>query len=203
MCDSLDCLFIPPIFLFLFIPIPRCINYWSFFFFFFFGLFRATLAAHGSSQARGHIGAVAASLYLGCSNSGSVTHWVRAGIEPSSSSSCILVGSLLLSHKGERLYLFIFEALNKYWNQLCYSFFQSFNYVWLLHCTWILQSGCHFYGNHDGTLLLNKLYKSKMKISWHLEVKMEKQEFLLWCDGISSILGLLGHKFNSQPGTVD
>ena len=32
-------------------------------FFFFFGLFRVTLKAHGGSQARGRIGAVAAGIY--------------------------------------------------------------------------------------------------------------------------------------------
>ena len=68
--------------------------------------FRAAPVAHGSSQARGRIGAVAASLHHSHSNAGSklclrpaptahgntgsLTHWVRPGIKPSS--SCILVG---------------------------------------------------------------------------------------------------------------
>ena len=42
--------------------------------FFFFGLFRATLAAHGGSQTRGVIRATAASLYHSHSNAGSLTH---------------------------------------------------------------------------------------------------------------------------------
>ena len=45
-------------------------------------LIRATPAAYGSSQARGQIGAVAACLHHNCSNAGSLTHWVRPGIEP-------------------------------------------------------------------------------------------------------------------------
>ena len=40
----------------------------------FFGLFRATLAAYGGSQARGPIGAVAAGLYHSHSNVGSELH---------------------------------------------------------------------------------------------------------------------------------
>ena len=39
-----------------------------FFFFFFFWLFRATPAVYGTSQARGQIGASAASLYYSYSN---------------------------------------------------------------------------------------------------------------------------------------
>ena len=42
--------------------------------FFFFLLFRATPAAHGSSQARGQIGAIAAGLHPSHSNIGSLTH---------------------------------------------------------------------------------------------------------------------------------
>ena len=43
----------------------------SVFFFFFFGLFRAAPGAHGGSQARGPIGAVAAGLRQSRSNAGS------------------------------------------------------------------------------------------------------------------------------------
>ena len=46
-------------------------NLFIFFFFFFFCLFRATLMAYGGSQARGLIGAVAASLCQSHSNAGS------------------------------------------------------------------------------------------------------------------------------------
>ena len=42
--------------------------------FFFFWLFRAAPAAYGSSQARGPIGAIAASLHHNHSNSGSELH---------------------------------------------------------------------------------------------------------------------------------
>ena len=71
----------------------------------FFFFFRAAPMAHGSSQARGWIGATAASLYQSqqCwiqavsvtyttahANAWSLTHWTRPGIEPLS--SWILVG---------------------------------------------------------------------------------------------------------------
>ena len=56
----------------------------------FFGLFRAAPAAYGSSHVRGWIRAAASSLYHSHSNAGSLTHWVRPGIEPIS--SWILVG---------------------------------------------------------------------------------------------------------------
>ena len=52
----------------------------------FLGIFRAAPLAYGSSKARGQIRATAASI---C-NTGSLTHWVRPGIEPDS--SWILVG---------------------------------------------------------------------------------------------------------------
>ena len=55
-----------------------------------FCLFRATPTTYGSSQARGPIGAEAASLQHRHSNTTSFFHWVRAGIEPES--SWILVG---------------------------------------------------------------------------------------------------------------
>ena len=49
----------------------------------FFCLF--VLFAYGGSQARGRIGAVAASLHNSHSNAGSLTHWARPGIEPATS----------------------------------------------------------------------------------------------------------------------
>ena len=33
-------------------------------------------------------------------------------------------------------------------------------------------------------------------------IKMQSQEFPLWCNGIGGILGTLGHKFNPWPCTV-
>ena len=75
-------------------------------FFVFFCLFRATSVAYGGSQSRGRIGAIAACLHHSHSNEGSkprlrptvtahgnggsLTHWVRPGIKPTS--SWILVG---------------------------------------------------------------------------------------------------------------
>ena len=61
-----------------------------------FLLFRATSMAYGDSQARGQIRAVAAGLHqshsntavtytIAHSNAGSLTHWVRPGIEPATS----------------------------------------------------------------------------------------------------------------------
>ena len=46
---------------------------------------RPTLAAHGSSLARGWIRTTAASLCHSHGNAGSLTHWVRPGIKPTSS----------------------------------------------------------------------------------------------------------------------
>ena len=66
---------------------------------FFFFFFRASLAACGSSQARGQVEAAAAGLHYSPGNTGSepvtyakgqgnarsLTHWMRPGIEPASS----------------------------------------------------------------------------------------------------------------------
>ena len=59
-------------------------------FFLSFCLFRAAPTANGGSQAWGPIWAVVASLRQGHSNAGSLTHWSRPGIEPTS--SWMLVG---------------------------------------------------------------------------------------------------------------
>ena len=77
------------------------INSWIFLFFFFFCIIRAALAAHGGSQARGPIGAIATSLLQSHSNARSephllptyttahgtwaVAHWARPEIEPTTS----------------------------------------------------------------------------------------------------------------------
>ena len=58
--------------------------------FIYFCLFRAAPVAHGGSQARSQIRAVAATLHHSHSNAGSLTHWARPGIQPKS--SWILVG---------------------------------------------------------------------------------------------------------------
>ena len=55
------------------------------FMYLFICFFRATLTVCGSSQTRGRIGATAAGLHRSHSNTGSLTHWARPGIEPTSS----------------------------------------------------------------------------------------------------------------------
>ena len=50
-----------------------------------FGLFRTAPVAYGGSQARGQIGAVAASLHHSHSNTGSLAGWARPGIKLASS----------------------------------------------------------------------------------------------------------------------
>ena len=60
--------------------------------------FRAASAAYGDSQARGGIGAVAASLPYSHSNAGSLTHRSRPGIEPASLwilVHCTMMGTLV------------------------------------------------------------------------------------------------------------
>ena len=83
------------------------------YFFFFFGLFTAAPVAHGSSQARGQIRATAAGLHhsriqaesatytIAHNNAGSLTHWVRPGMEPAS--SWILVGFVTTERQWEPL----------------------------------------------------------------------------------------------------
>ena len=60
-------------------------RYSFFFFFLFLGLFLGSHPQHMSSQARGPIGAVkTAGLCHSHSNDGSLTHWARPGLEPTS-----------------------------------------------------------------------------------------------------------------------
>ena len=63
---------------------------WYYFLLLLFCLFRAAPIAYGASQARGQIGATAASLHQSHSNVGSLTHWARPGIKPTC--SWVLVG---------------------------------------------------------------------------------------------------------------
>ena len=93
-------------------------------------LFRATLKAYGGSQARGRIGAVATGLYQSHSNAGSeplsgtyttahgstgsLTHWLRPGINPTS--SWILVGFV------------------NHWDATETSFYTVYRTFFLLHC---------------------------------------------------------------------
>jgi len=79
----------------------------SLLFLFFLCLFRAAPTAHGGSQARGRIRATAASLPPSHSNTGSLTHWARPGIEPAS--SWVLAGSLTAEPRQELPFWF-FEA---------------------------------------------------------------------------------------------
>ena len=60
-------------------------NAHCFIFIFYFFSLRATPEAHGSSQAKGWIGAAAAGLHHSHSNAGSLTSWAGPGIEPASS----------------------------------------------------------------------------------------------------------------------
>ena len=90
--------------------------------------FRATPAAYGGSQARGWIWAVAASLHqshsnvvselssmtytTAHSNTGSVTHWARPGIEPATSwwVELFLMSAVTLGSRGSK-YLLVFISL--------------------------------------------------------------------------------------------
>ena len=67
-------------------------NFIYLFIYLFILLFRAAPLSYGSSQARGWIRAMAISLHHSHSNTRSLTHWVRPGLEPAS--SWILVGFL-------------------------------------------------------------------------------------------------------------
>ena len=69
---------------------------------FFCLLCRATCVAHGSSQARGRIGATVAGLRHSRSNAGSPTHWMRPGTEPASSR--LLVRFIAAEPQREHLY---------------------------------------------------------------------------------------------------
>ena len=64
-------------------------------------LYRAALVAYGGSQARGQITTIAASLHQSPSNTRSLTHWARPGIE--STSSWILVGFITAEPQRELL----------------------------------------------------------------------------------------------------
>ena len=65
-------------------------------------LFTTTPVAYGSSRARGWIAAVAARLHHSDSNTRSLTHWVRLGIEHTSSWRQCRVFNLL-SHDGNSM----------------------------------------------------------------------------------------------------
>ena len=64
---------------------------------------RATCLASGSSPAKGAIGAPAASIHHSHSNTGSLSHWARPGIEPTS--SWIVVGLITAQPQWELLSL--------------------------------------------------------------------------------------------------
>ena len=66
------------------LPLPLTLHL-VFILFYFILFFRVASEAHGSSQAKGQIGAAAAGLHHSHSNARSVTHWVRPGIKPASS----------------------------------------------------------------------------------------------------------------------
>ena len=95
----------------------------------FCSLFRATPVAYGSYQARGRIGAAAASLQHSHSNAGSelclqptpqahsnarsLTQWARPGIKPAS--SCLLVGFISAEPQQELLTQCLDVLVCKWW----------------------------------------------------------------------------------------
>ena len=81
-------------------------------------LFRAAPLAYGSSQARGPIGAAAAGLCHSQGNTGSLTLWVRIGMEPKS--SWILVGFITTEPQWELL-IVCFRSHRKCLVYICLS----------------------------------------------------------------------------------
>ena len=77
--------------------------------FFFFVSSRATPSTYGGSQARGLIGATSATYTTAHNNAGSLTHWVRPGIEPST--SWFLVGFVSAAPRRELLNSLIYQIL--------------------------------------------------------------------------------------------
>ena len=75
--------------------------------FIYFSLFGATRVAYGSAQARGQIRATAAGLCHSHSNTRSLTHWARPGIEPAS--SWILVGFITAESQWKLPTLFFWD----------------------------------------------------------------------------------------------
>ena len=59
--------------------------YFIYYYYYYYCLSRAAPKANGSSQARGQIGAAAAGLRHSHSNTRSLTHWARPGMEPTTS----------------------------------------------------------------------------------------------------------------------
>ena len=103
------------------------------FYFIFWSFFRAAPEAYGGSQARGLIGAVAAGLChshsntrseahlqptytTAHSNAGSLTHWMRPGIEPAS--SWILIKCISTEPRRELL-LVIFNVISEILWDVC------------------------------------------------------------------------------------
>ena len=111
---------------------PSGYSYHYYYYFFCF-LFRAAPMAHGGSQARGRIGAAAASLHHSHSNmgsephttahgnGGSLTHWASPGIEPTT--SWFLVGFVSPEPRWELLLIIIKiqSLLSAYWIQAPYK----------------------------------------------------------------------------------
>ena len=58
------------------------------------------------------------------------------------------------------------------------------------------------YISHSLTFLKKLIFKiRKSEMTWE-RVKKILQELLLWHNRIGSVLGVLGHGFDPQPGTV-
>ena len=83
------------------------LSIWGGFFF-----FRAAPTAYGSSQARGQIRAAVASLHHSHSKAGSLTHWVRPGIELASSQRLCQVPNPLSHNRNSwgGFYQIIFQS---------------------------------------------------------------------------------------------
>ena len=104
-------------------------------FFLSFVFLRITPGAYGGSQVRSLIRAVAAGLCHSHSNTGSLTHWVKLGIEPES--SWILVG-FITTEPWQELHLLF----------LCFSFYSHTCGIWMFLGPGLNQS-CHCSLHHS------------------------------------------------------
>ena len=88
--------------------------------------------AYGGSQARGRIGATAARLHHSHSKAGSLTHWVRPGIEPAT--SWFLVGFVSAAPQQELLNFF------SLWAVLAHGLSVGWGNIWVAFKSFLLHS---------------------------------------------------------------